>query len=136
MTKIQPLLIGGKAIEDWDLFWVAVEGGLKRPQPDLRRKAGLYRASCSGQIMALGMGTDKVGGLAKRLSDFRRPSPSGRNHHAGELIYANLDRLEVEVLVTGSDLRAREIGRQLKTPMIRLHQPVWSHPNAPFMRKG
>lgn len=136
MTKIQPLLIGGKTIEDWDRLWVVVEGGLKRPQPKLRHQVGLYRVSLKGRIMAVGAGTDKVGGLAKRLADFRRPSPSGRNHHAGELINANLDLLEVEVLITGSNRHAREIGQLLKTPMIRLHQPVWSAPNAPFMRKG
>lgn len=59
--------------------------------------------------MAVGVGTDRDGGLAKRLSDFRRPSPSGRNHHAGELINENLNLLEVEVLITGtgSDPHAR-----------------------------
>lgn len=131
MTNIEPPSIGGKTIEEWDRSWVRVDGGLKRPQPNLRHQVGLYRASLKGQVMAIGAGTARGGGLAKRLSDFRRLSPSGRNHHAGELINANLDRLEVEVLVTGSDRHAREIGRQLKTPMIRLHQPVWSAPNAP-----
>jgi hypothetical protein len=131
MTNIQPPLIGGKAIEDWDRLWADVDGGLKDYQPKLRRQVGLYRVTCKGQVMAVGMGTDRDGGLAKRLSDFRRPSPSGRNHHAGELINENLNLLEVEVLITGagSDSHARKIGRQLKRPMIRMHQPVWSASN-------
>ena len=136
MPKIEPLLIGGKAIEEWDRLWVRVEGGLKHYQPKLRHQFGLYRISQNGQIMALGTGTDKDGGLAKRLSDFHRPSPSGRNYHAGALINENLDSLKVEVLITGSDRHAPEIGQQLKTPMVRLHQPVWTVTNAPFMRKG
>jgi len=135
MTNDQPLLIGGRTIEEWDRLWVKVDGGLDSYHRPLRYKVGLYRISCKGQIMALGTGTDKDGGLAKRLSDFRRPSPSGRNHHAGELIHENLNLLDVEVLITGSDAHAREIGRQLKTPMMRRHRPVWSAPNAPFMRK-
>ncbi len=136
MTNVQSRLIGGKTIEDWDRLWLRVEGGLKHNQPQLRHEAGLYRMSLKGQIMALGAGTDRGGGLAKRLSDFRRPSPSGRNHHAGELIHANRDQLQVEVLITGADRNAREVGQQLKTLMIHLHQPVWNDPNAPFMRKG
>lgn len=133
MTNIQPLLIGGKTIEDWDQSWIVVPGGIKHYQPELRYNVGLYRISLNGRIVAIGTGTDKSGGLAKRLSDFRRPSPSGRNHHAGELINENLDLLEVEVLIIGADRHAREIGKQLKTPMIRLHRPVWTTPNAQYM---
>lgn len=136
MTNIESPLVGGKTIEEWDRLWVHVEGGLRAYQPKLRHSFGLYRVSQRAQIMAIGSGTDKAGGLAKRLSDFGRPSPSGRNHHAGELIHLNLSSLRVEVLVTGSDSAAREVGRQLKTPMIRLHQPGWSAFNAPYMRKG
>jgi len=40
------------------------------------------------------------------------------------------------VLITGSDAAAREVGRELKTPMMKLHNPVWNDPNAPYMRKG
>lgn len=136
MTKSQSPLIGGKTVEEWDRLWRPVEGGLRRHHPKLRHQVGLYRASRKGQIMAIGVGTDKSGGLAKRLSDFRRPNTSGREHYAGRLIYEHRDVLEVEVLITGSGRAAREVGQQLKTPMIRLHRPVWSDPNAPFMRKA
>lgn len=134
MTKSQSPLIGGKTVEEWNRLWRPVEGGLRHHHPQLRHQVGLYRVSRKGQIMALGAGTDKSGGLAKRLSDFRRPNASGREHYAGRLIYEDRDVLEVEVLITGSGAAAREVGRQLKTPMIRLHRPVWTAPNAPFMR--
>lgn len=135
MTTIKPPLIGGRPIEAWDREWKAVDGGLKDYQPQLRHLAGLYRASLGGRVMAIGTGTDKDGGLAKRLSDFRRDSQSGRDHYAGKLIHEHLDGLVVEVLITGSDPQAREVARQLKTPMIGLHAPAWTAPNAPFMRR-
>lgn len=136
MTNIELPLIGGKTIEEWDRSWVKVDGGLKHAQPTLRWKVGLYRVSLRGEIMAIGKGTDKRGGLAKRLSDFRRASSSSRNHYAGELIYQDRDLIEMEALITGHGPLAQEIAKQLKTPMIRLHQPVWNAPNAPFMRKA
>jgi hypothetical protein len=134
MNKLEPCLFGGKTLEEWDQKWIAVEGDLRDYQPSLRYVVGLYRCSLKGEVVALGTGTDKGGGLAKRLSDFRRPSPSGRNHYAGGRINANLDRLDVQVLITGSDEEAREVGRKLRAPMISLHQPAWTVPNAPYVR--
>jgi len=136
MTIIQPPLIGGKTIEQWDRLWVVVPGGVTRYHPQLRHQCGLYRMSLGGQITVVGTGTDKDGGLAKRLSDFRRSSRSARNHYAGELIYTHRDELVVEVLITGSGPDARENAQQLKTPMILLHKPVWTVSNAPYRRKG
>jgi hypothetical protein len=135
MTKPNPPLIGGKTIEDWDRGWVPVEGGPTVYHPHLRHKVGLYRMMLGREVMAIGAGTDKDGGLAKRLSDFRRPNASARSHHAGQHIHQHLDELRVEVLITGADNEAREIALQLKTPMIRRHRPAWTVPNAPFMRK-
>jgi hypothetical protein len=136
MKKVEPKLIDGKTIEEWDQLWVRVEGGLRQNQPQLRWQVGVFRVSFRGEVVAIGVGTDKRGGLAKRFSDFRRPSPSGRNHHAGLLIYENRDLVEMEVLITGHGPLAQEFAKQLKTPMIRRHRPAWTAPNAPFMRKG
>ena len=136
MTNIKPLVIGGKTLEDWDREWVQLDGGLRQPHPKLRYTVGLYRASLGGQIVVIGTGTDKGGGLAKRLSDFRRPSPSGRDYYAGERLHEDLDRPRVEVLITGHGLQAREIAQQLKTPMILRHKPSWNATNAPYMQKG
>jgi hypothetical protein len=118
--------VGGKTIEEWDRLWTAVPGGLAKYHSNLRSKVGLYRVCRNGKVMALGQGTDTAGGIAKRLSDFRRPSPSSRKHHAGELINGNLDDLKVEVLITGSGAEAQKLGRRLRTPMLRLHAPPWN----------
>lgn len=125
-TKTKEPLIGGKSVEEWDRLWTPVPGGLADYHPDLRPVVGLYRTRLGKRVTALGTGTDTHGGLAKRLSDFRRPSPSGRRHHAGLLIYEHLDQLEVDVLVVPDGPEARRIGRKLKAPMVRLHKPVWN----------
>ena len=122
-------LHGDKTRAQWDRLWVRVPGGLKEYQPDLRYKVGLYRVLLNGVVMAIGTGTDKGGGQAKRLSDFHRPSWSGRNHYVGRQIYAHRDRLVVEVLIVGSDKEAREIARGLKKPMIHHHRPEWNVPS-------
>lgn len=121
--------IGGKALEEWNLQWVRVPHGLKQHQAHLTEEVGLYRYLLNGQTMALGVGTDSKGGIAKRLSDMIRPSWSGRKHHAGQLIYAHRNQLTVEVLLTGSGRNAPAIARRLKEPMMALHQPVWNVPN-------
>jgi len=121
--------IGGKTLEEWNLQWVRVPHGLKQHQAHLTEEVGLYRYLLNGQTMALGVGTDSKGGIAKRLSDMIRPSWSGRDHHAGQLIYAHSNRLTVEVLLTGAGRQAQVIARRLRDPMIALHQPVWNVPN-------
>lgn len=138
MTTDQMPQIGGKALEEWDLQWVHVPFGLKQHQSHLTEEVGLYRYLLNGQTMVLGTGTDSKGGIAKRLSDMIRPSWSGRNHHAGQLVYAHRNRLTVEVLLTGSGRQAQTIARRLRRPMIALHQPVWNVPNtaAPTRREA
>jgi hypothetical protein len=136
MTNTEAPLIGGKSLEEWDRGWNTVEHGLTRLQSDLRDKAGLYRIRHNGRIMALGVGTDKGGGLRKRLSDFRRPSPSGRGHHAGALIHEHLTELTVQVLITGTGREAREVAKQLKRPMLLRHPARWSDPAQPYLIGG
>lgn len=128
-------LFGGKTLDDWDLKWVTVPACLKDYQPQFRYLIGLYRVTLNGRTMVIGTGTDKSGGLSKRLSDLRRKSPSGRNHHAGRLIFADRDKLEVQVLITG-ERHEPALARKLKALMIPRYQPAWSVPNARFMRKG
>jgi hypothetical protein len=122
--------IGGKTPREWDQAWVKVEGGFQIPHPDLRYVVGLYRAVQSGQVMFIGQATEhRNRGLYKRLADFRRKSPSGRRHHAGELIHENMNHLRLEVLITGSDVAAAKIARQLRTPLIKRHAPPWNVSN-------
>lgn len=126
MTKVQSSPIGGKRIEEWDRLWEPVPEGLTRYHPELRHKVGLYRVFLGNKISALGTGVGRNGGLAKRLSDFRRPSSSGRRHYAGQLIHERLDELRLEVLVTGADAKAREYALRLKPQMVWLHRPTWT----------
>ena len=128
MKKDQTPLIGGKTAKEWDLSWVRVPSGLEQHQSQLTEEVGLYRYTLNGRTMALGTGTDKKGGIAKRLSDFIRLGWSGRYHHAGQLIFGHRDRLEAWVLITGSGPYARKVARLLKASMMALHQPAWNAP--------
>ncbi len=135
--KIRPLeLIDKQAIESRYGTWVEVEGGLSRYHPPLRGQFGLYRLSLKGRVVAIGTGTDKKGGMAKRLSDFHRTSPSGRNHYAGNLIYANRMEIKIEVLLLGRDYPARLLARQLRDPMVALHKPAWTVPGRRVRQRG
>lgn len=118
-------LIGGKQLSQWDREWQTVPGGFAIPQPQLRRQAGLYRAVLHGESKVIGSATGKdPGKLAKRLADFRRPSNNGRRHHAANYIYENLDRLELQVLITGDGPKNCEIAAELRKAMIKLHEPT------------
>ncbi len=128
MTKIKSL--GGETIDAWDQKWVHLNGGLRQPQLSLGQDVGLYRFSLDGQIVAVGTGTDKRKGIAKRFYDLCRPGSSGRNHRAGELIHENRDRLVVAVLITGRGQDARDLALRMREPMIERHQPLWTVPKA------
>ena len=73
------------------------------------------------------LGSVKACGLCKRLGDFRRSGTSGCDHHAGRRVHEHLSKLEVEVLVIGSDADARELAKQLKKAMIERHRPAWTY---------
>jgi hypothetical protein len=125
MKNHEPLPIDRKTLNECDQPWVKVEGGLTEYKPELRRKVGLYRVLRGRRIMFIGMGVEKKGGLAKRLSDLHRTSPSGRDYRAGRLIYEHRHSLVVEVLIISSDMDGRMI-RELKDSMIQLHKPPWN----------
>ncbi len=127
MTKHQiPPLIGGKTIEAWDTEWDARKGGLRQRHHELDGLLGLCRLTLNGQDMFIGTGIDIRQGIPKRLYDFHRPSPSGRNHHMGRLIYEHRDQLEVQVLITGEGRQAQRIARQLRAAMLERHKPLWN----------
>ena len=137
MKNDESTLIGPKTIEEWDQLWMPVAVGLKTLPSGLRSVVGLYRCSLGGQISAIGTGTDRRKGMEKRFYDLIRPGDSGRNYYSGRQIHKYRDRLDVEVLETGPNIEHwREIAKQLRTPMIQRHRPVWNVRNAPYMRKG
>jgi hypothetical protein len=129
-------MFAGRTLDEWNRLWVRLPGGLMIPHHALGTRVGLFRLSLDGQFMVVGTGTDKKNGIAKRLYDYRRPGNSSRRHHAGQLVHEHLDRLELDVLLTGSDWQARETAEKLKWPMIHFHRPVWTVLNAPFMPKA
>lgn len=126
MTHTESLLIGQKAIEEWDREWKLVAGGLKAYQPKLRRIVGLFRVRRGSQIMFIGQATELKGGLAKRLSDHHRPGTGGRNYRAGRLIYEHRHELVVEVLMVGVGTSAQSLSRALKPTMLERHKPPWN----------
>lgn len=129
MTKHQmPATVGGKTIDEWETEWVALRGGLRERHHQLDGLLGLLRLTLSGRDMFIGSGIDIRQGIPKRLYDFHRPSPSGRNHHAGQLIYEHRDQLEVQVLMTGEGRQAQRLARQLRPLMLERHEPVWNVP--------
>lgn len=126
--------IAGKTIAAWNRDWVLVPGGFRVPHRALRQKMGLFRAVEGGHIRVVGSGVNKGGGLAKRLGDFRTPSGYARGHRAGEFIHDNLDRLELQVLVTGTGAEARRTAEKLVGPMIEFHKPSANAPRR--LRRG
>ena len=129
MTTDEPLY-GDKTLPEWDQDWRPVPEGLKSFQDHLKFLVGLYRVMKNGRVLLIGVGTAEHGALAKRLSDYRRPSPSGRRCRSGQYINDNLDRLQVEVLVTGdvNEEHAAITARQLKPLMIERHKPQLNVP--------
>ena len=118
---------GGKTLLEWDAKWLQIDGGFTILHSQLRHNVGLFQARLSGVIMYIGKAVEKDnGGLRKRLSDFRRPSPSGREHYGAMRIYDNLEELELYVLPTGSDQKAVELVELLKPAMIVHHSPPWN----------
>ncbi|WP_292039751.1 MULTISPECIES: hypothetical protein [unclassified Brevundimonas] len=136
MATTDAPLYGEKTLLEWDRLWVRVPNGLKAKQRHLRSKLGLIRCTLNGRVMYIGTAADRRAGIAKRLYDFIRKSPSGRNHYAGRKIYENRENLEVDVIYTGTSFDGQNLAEALKTPMIRLHRPEWNVANAPFQRKA
>jgi len=99
MTTKDAPLCGDKTLPEWDRLWDPVPNWQNAFQDDLKYLVGLYCITLNGRVMLIGVGTAKHGALAKRLSDYRRPSPSGRRCRSGEYIYENRARFKVELLV-------------------------------------
>lgn len=125
MTTTDAPLYGDKTLPQWDRLWDPTPEGLKSFQDHLKYLVGLYRITLNGRIILIGVGTAKHGALAKRLSDYRRPSPSGRRCRSGQYIHENRHRLQVEVLVIDNvnEEQAAITARQLKPLMIEYHKP-------------
>lgn len=122
--NIEDIEVGGKTIRRWNKLWEPLEGGFGILHSELNKSVGLFRASIGEHVFAIGKGVEfNNGGLRKRLSDFRRKSHSARDHKLGIFIALNLDWLDGEILITGSDYEARQTAEVLRTIMIDYHKP-------------
>jgi hypothetical protein len=130
MMNDASLHLGGAMVEGWeqrwDQKWFKVEGGLTFHQTSLNSVVGVYRFSYGGKVVVIGNATARTGGLAKRLSDFRRDSDNARRTYAGRLSYQHRAQIVVEVLITGNDQDARVTASLLKDWMIQRHKPLWT----------
>lgn len=126
MTTTDAPLYGDKTLAEWDQDWHPVPEGLKSFQDDLKYLVGLYRVMHNGRVLLIGVGTAEHGALAKRLSDYRRPSPSGRRCRSGQYVYENRNDLKVEVIVVGAagDKESVQLSKELKKRMIERHKPA------------
>ena len=117
----------GKTLSEWDADWMPVKGGFTVLHSDLRHYVGLFQARLGGTIMYIGKAVEvDNGGFRKRLSDFRRPSPSAREHYGAMRICDHLHDPDLQVLITGTDQRAVEIAELLRSAMIARHLPPWN----------
>lgn len=113
----------GKTLRQWDADWMPVKGGFAVLHSDLRHQVGLFQARLGGTIMYIGKAVEvDNGGFRKRLSDFRRPSPSAREHYGAMRICDHLHDLDLQVLITGTV----EIAELLRSAMIARHLPPWN----------
>jgi len=114
----------GKTLAEWDKEWQNIPGGFSVIQPQLRNYVGLYRALEKNLVTAIGTGVEHSnGGLRKRLRDFNRESSSARNHWIGIYIHEMQNQLVCQVLITGSDVQAAVIAKNLKPLMEEFHEP-------------
>lgn len=130
MTTKDAPLYGDKTLPEWDQRWVPIPEWQNAYQDELKNFVGLYRFLQNGRILLIGVGTAEHGALAKRISDYRRPSPSGRRCHSGQYIYENRHRLQVEVMVVGdiNDGQFAITANTLKPLMIERHKPELNVP--------
>ena len=118
---------GGKTVDEWDREWISI-GKLKTANlTPYNHSVGLYRHVVDGQTMYVGRAVEwNNGGFRKRLSDYRRDSDSARVHTSGQVINANLDKIETYLLITGSDKQASDVACQLEGKMIGKYNPPWN----------
>ncbi len=130
MTTTDAPLYGEKTLLEWDREWHPVPEWQNAYQDYLKRLVGLYRFIQNGRVILIGVGTAEHGALAKRLSDYTRPSPSGRRCRSGQYIYENRHLIKVELIVIDDiyDEQAAITARELKPLMIERHKPELNVP--------
>ena len=90
----------------------------------LTKAQGLIRVQLHGETMFLGCAAK--GGLGARLRAYGRAKGTGKNHHAGRLIYER--RADVEMQIAVMDKPAEQIELLLITELAK-QRPLWNVPD-------
>lgn len=125
----------GKSLREWNKSWKRIPGGFGPKRPELRHHVGLFRAVRDGQTMYIARATEHgKGGIEKGLQRIRGCPQTGNARYGAQMIRKEMEKLELEVLIVGSDRQAAEAAKQLKVAMIALHDPEWERPNQKHLK--
>lgn len=115
------------SLSEWDKKWVCI-GPLKTANlTPYNHCVGLYRHVVNGETKYVGRAIElHNGGFRKRLSDYRRPSNSGRTHTSGRIINENLSKIITYILVVGETEEAVEITKELEKKYVKKYNPEWN----------
>ena len=88
--------------------------------------AGLLRLSVDGQIVYIVRVIQiKSGGFNKKVSDLKKITSIG-NRKLREMIYENLNHIDVEILSVGKTTKDVDFVRALEKKMIKYYKPKWN----------
>lgn len=119
--------IAGKSIDQWEALWVPIGILADANLTPYNKSVGLYRATLDDELVYIGRAIEfSNGGFRKRLSDYRRSSDSARKHASGQKMYANRDRLTIDVLVTGTNASGVQAAIDLEALLIEKYDPDWN----------
>lgn len=105
------------------LNWTHLKGWHRNKLVGFDQVRGLLRVSLNGRIMFIGRAAATGSSLKSRLDAYRKPYGTGRNHYAGQMIYAHRATVVMEYAVL--DLPAFDIN-QLAEALIEKHNPPWN----------
>lgn len=125
--KIFSRIISDPTIAEWNKKWTYAGILSKMKLTDFRNDIGLYSAVLDNEIVYIGRAIEyKNGGFRKRLSDYRRPSNSGRKHKSGINMHKNNSRIYIFLLKVGSDNDAVLITKNIEKLFIEEYNPAWN----------
>ena len=127
---LEPIIVAGKTLDEWEAQWERVEGGYRVYHLGLQGVIGLHRAVKGNAIVFVGRAIQaKNKGLYTRLQNFLGPPQTSNKHSAANRIRLHKPTLHLEVLRVGDgldDREAAEIAKELNTYMIARHLPEWN----------
>jgi hypothetical protein len=135
-SKILDVEVGGKAVRSWESLWKPLPGGFKKKHPELRNEVGLIRAVLRDEIMYIIRAAEHLtGGIEKGLQRIRGVEQTGNKSFGPQMLRQHIDEIDVEVLIVGSSYKDAEITKELKSIMIKIHDPLWNRPHTRRMNR-